>query len=412
LVVTGRFDALPRPGRRLAVRVTKDALRQVRSGSPWIYDRSITSVGHEGAPGDLAVVFDDHRRFAAIGVWDPTSPIRIKVLHVGDPMVIDAEFWQRRWAAALTRRSTLLADATTDGYRLVNGENDGFPGLVVDAYSSTLVVKVYSPAWFCHLGDVIGVLEAHPGVDRVVLRFGRSVAVGETYGLADGDTVVGAPPAGPVVFRERGLLLEADVVHGHKTGHFLDQRDNRSLVRTMASGLDVLDVFSSTGGFSVAAAAGGARSVHLVDQAAPALEAARRNLTRNERLSEVRRCTVRTTVGDAFAVLGESAERGERYDLVIVDPPSFASNQGAVPRALAAYARLTRLAAAVTSPGGTLVQASCSSRVPADDFVRAVLDAAGSAGRSAHLVRRTGHAVDHPIGFPQGEYLKAVQLRL
>ncbi|MEY2958460.1 MAG: hypothetical protein RLZZ01_1028, partial [Actinomycetota bacterium] len=125
-----------------------------------------------------------------------------------------------------------------------------------------------------------------------------------------------------------------------------------------------------------------------------------------------RRCSVRTTVGDAFAVLTELAARGERYDLVIVDPPSFASNQGAVPRALAAYARLTRLAAAVTVPGGTLVQASCSSRVPADDFVRTVLDAAASAGRSAHLVRRTGHAVDHPIGFPQGEYLKAVQLRL
>ncbi|MFZ8998643.1 MAG: class I SAM-dependent rRNA methyltransferase [Ilumatobacteraceae bacterium] len=411
--MTGPLAALPGPNpRRIAVRITKDALRQVRHGSPWIYDGSILSAGHDGDAGDLAVVFDDRRRFAAIGMWDPTSPIRIKVLHVGEPASIDVDFWRRRSAAAVERRATLPADPTTDGYRLINGENDGFPGMVVDAYGSTLVAKIYTPAWFRHLASVIEVLEERPGVERVVLRLGRSVAAGETFGLVDGSTVVGVAPTGPVVFRERGLLLEADVVRGQKTGHFLDQRDNRSLVRSMASGLDVLDVFASTGGFSVAAAAGGARSVHLVDQSAPALEAARRNFARNERSAEVRRCSVRTTVADAFAALTELGARGERYDLVIVDPPSFASNQGAVPRALAAYARLTRLATAVIAPGGTLVQASCSSRVPTDDFVRAVLDAADSAGRPAHLVRRTGHAIDHPIGFPQGEYLKAVQLRL
>lgn len=408
-----RLGALPRPAdRRLAVRITKDALRQVRNGSPWIYDRSIVSVGHDGAPGDLAVVFDDRRRFAAVGFWDPSSPIRIKVLHVGDPTPIDGDFWRRRWAAAIDRRAGLPDDASTDGYRLVNGENDGFPGLVVDAYATTVVAKIYTPAWIPHLADVVAVIEEHPGVDRVVLRLGRSVSAGETFGLTDGEPLVGTAPTGPVLFSERGLLLEADVVRGQKTGHFLDQRDNRSLVRSMASGLDVLDVFASTGGFSVAAAAGGARSVHLVDQSAPALDAARRNLARNERLAEVRRCSVRTTVGDAFGVLADLGTRRERYDLVIVDPPSFASNQGAVPRALAAYARLTRLAVALITPGGTLLQASCSSRVPTDEFVEAVLAAADSAGRPAHLVRRTGHAIDHPIGFAQGEYLKAVQLRL
>jgi 23S rRNA (cytosine1962-C5)-methyltransferase len=220
--------------------------------------------------------------------------------------------------------------------------------------------------------------------------------------------VVGEAPTGPVMFIERGLSMEADVVRGQKTGHFLDQRDNRALVRSMAAGLDVLDVFSSTGGFSVSAAAGGAKSVHMVDQSAPAIETARRNLEHNRRLPEVRRCSSHATVGDAFDVLGRLAGRDERFDLVIVDPPSFASNQAAVPRALAAYARLTRLALAVTKPGGTLVQASCSSRVPADEFVQAVLDAAASAGRDVHVTRRTGHAVDHPIGFEYGEYLKAV----
>jgi 23S rRNA (cytosine1962-C5)-methyltransferase len=207
-------------------------------------------------------------------------------------------------------------------------------------------------------------------------------------------------------------VLEADVVRGQKTGHFLDQRDNRALVRSMASGLDVLDVFASTGGFAVSAAAGGATSVHMVDQSAAAIETAERNLAHNRKLPEVRRCATHATVGDAFEVLTRLAGRDERFDLVIVDPPSFASNQGAVPRALAAYARLTRLALAVTRPGGTLVQCSCSSRVSTDDFVRAVLDAAASAGRDVHLTRRTGHAVDHPIGFEHGEYLKAVYLNV
>jgi 23S rRNA (cytosine1962-C5)-methyltransferase len=405
------LDRLPRPSdRRIAVRVTRDALRQLRGGSPWLYDGSITSASHDGAPGDLAVVFDEQRDFAAIGLWDPTSPIRVKVLHTGRPRTIDGRFWRDRLDAALDRRAGLLADGTTNAYRLVHGENDGFPGLIVDQYDRTLVVKLYSPAWFPHLSDVIRVVRDRLGPDRVVLRLGRSVAVGETFGCVDGDTIVGDPPAGPVKFRERGLVLEADVVRGQKTGHFLDQRDNRALVRSMASGLAVLDVFSSTGGFSVSAAAGGATSVHMVDQSASAIEAAERNLAHNRHLPEVRRCATHATVGDAFEVLGRLAERDERFDLVIVDPPSFASNQGAVPRALAAYARLTRLALAVTVAGGTLVQSSCSSRVGTDDFVQAVLDAAAAAGRDVHVTRRTGHAVDHPIGFEHGEYLKTVYL--
>jgi 23S rRNA (cytosine1962-C5)-methyltransferase len=238
------------------------------------------------------------------------------------------------------------------------------------------------------------------------------VAAGETFGFADGDVVIGPPVERPVRFLERGLTMEADVVHGQKTGHFLDQRDNRALIRSMAHGASVLDVFASTGGFALSAAAGGAASVHLIDQSAPALETAQRNFEHNQHLGEVRRCAVHNTVGDAFDVLAKLAERDERFELVIVDPPSFASNQGAVQRALAAYGRLTRLALAVTKRGGTLVMASCSSRVTTDDFVQTVLDAAASARREVSEVRRTGHAVDHPVGFEFGSYLKAIYLRV
>jgi 23S rRNA (cytosine1962-C5)-methyltransferase len=183
----------------------------------------------------------------------------------------------------------------------------------------------------------------------------------------------------------------------------------------MAEGRDMLDLFASTGGFSVSAAAGGARSVHLVDLAAPAIEAAGRNLEHNLRLREVRQCQVRTTVGDAFDVmqeLGRSSAVADRYDLVVVDPPSFAQNQASVERALRAYGKLTRLAVALVRPGGMLVQASCSSRVDADAFAGTVHDAARRTGRAFHEVRRTGHPVDHPIGFSQGAYLKAIFARV
>ena len=409
--MTTSMANLPAMGeRRLAVRVTPDALRQIRGGSPWLYDGSIVSVSHEGAAGDLAVVFDDERKFAAIGLWDPTSPIRIKVLHRGSPTPIDGAFWRTVLTAAFDRRAGLAADDETTAYRLVHGENDGLPGLVVDRYDQTLVIKLYTAAWFPHLSDVLGTLVDLLAPVRIVVRLSRSVAQGETYGLSDGDTVVGPPPTGPVLFRERDLTMEADVVHGQKTGHFLDQRDNRVLVRSMAEGASVLDVFASTGGFSVAAAAGGAASVHMIDQSAPALATAKKNIAHNDRLAQVRRCAVHTTVGDAFQVLTELAKRPERFDIVILDPPSFASNRAAVPRALAAYARLTRLGLAVVKPGGTLIQASCSSRVSTDEFVSTVLDAAASAGVDVHETRRTGHAVDHPIGFEFGGYLKAVYL--
>lgn len=405
----------PVSGRRIAVRVSPAALREVRAGSPWVFDRSITSAGESaavGGTGDLAVIFDDKRRFAAIGLWDPGSPVRIKVLHVGSPAVIDGAWWHAALHAAIERRSSLAGDAATNAYRVVHGENDGLPALVVDRYASTLVVKLYSAAWFPHLAAIVDALVALLAPDRIMLRLARSVATGDTYGLADGDALVGAPPSGPVVFRERGLTMEADVVGGQKTGHYLDQRDNRSLVRGLAAGRDVLDVFASTGGFALSAAAGGARSVHLVDQSAPAVAAAERNIAHNRRMREVRECAIRTTIGDAFEVLAaldrRATRNADRFDVVVLDPPSFASRQSQVDRALRAYAALTRLGVTLLRPGGTLVQASCSSRVPADAFFDAVLTAARDAGCPLRELRRTGHPLDHPITFPQGVYLKAI----
>ena len=404
------LDALPTVNQsRLAVRVSADALRQIRGGHPWVYDASITSLNHRGAAGDLAIVFDQHRKFAAIGLYDPIGPIALRIIHVGKPRQIDSEFWAAKLNAAAQLRLP-LASAEPSGrpaYRLINGENDGLPGFVVDRYADTLVVKVYSPVWFPHLRQLVDALVAATGAAAVVLRLARNVAAGETFGLSDGDVIAGMLEANPVGFTEAGLRFEADVRAGQKTGHFLDQRANRIRVGELAAGRDVLDLFASTGGFTVHAAAGGALSVHSVDLSAPTLAATEHNLALNANLPAVAACTATAQVGDAFEVMSALAQAGTTYDLVVIDPPSFAQKQSSVDGALRAYERLTHLALPLLRPGGTLVQASCSSRVSAEAFFDAVLHAADVAGEELVELGRTGHDLDHPVTFPEGAYLKA-----
>ncbi len=394
--------------RRLAVRLTTAAERHVRRGHPWVFDGSITSASDDGAPGDLAVIFDKNRDFVGIGLWDPASPIRVRMIHVGKPTAIDAGFWRDGVLAAAARRDRLIDDDQTTGFRLIHGENDGFSGLVADVYGTTVVVKVYSQVWLPHLEPIVDALVDLADAERVVVRLGRLAADVDMAGLTDGMTLRGDPPSGPVEFVEHGLRFEADVVSGQKTGHFLDQRDNRAMVGAMADGASVLDVFSCTGGFSVHAAAGGARSVLSIDQSSQALAAAEHNMALNRDLHAVASCTHQTLRGDAFDLMEAAARRGERYDLVIIDPPSFASRQDNVAGALAAYGRLTRLGVDLCADGGTLVQASCSSRVTVEDFTAVVLGGAADIGVSLDDVIVTGHAEDHPVGFAEGAYLKAV----
>lgn len=392
--------------------MTPDALRRVRSGHPWLFDHSITSVSHPGAPGDLAVVFDDDRRFAAIGLFDPASPIRVKVLHHGKPTSIDGGFWLARLQRASDLRRPLVERGDTTGMRLVNGENDGMPGLVVDRYDRVLVMKLYSTAWVPHLADLVPAIEQVFRPDAVVLRLARSLDAAGLHGLAEGDALVGLPPDGAVLFTEHDLWFEADVARGQKTGHFLDQRDNRALVRAAAEGAEVLDVFASTGGFTVHAAAGGATSVTSIDLSEPTLAVAGRNLALNHHRPQVAACRFDPVVGDAFREMETLARRGRRFDIVVVDPPSFAQRNHETRRAVAAYATLTGLALRVLRPGGLLVQCSCSSRVSADDFHTAVARAASAAGRPLANPRHTAHAIDHPVTFPEGAYLKAVIARV
>ena len=420
---------LPRPAAsRLAVRVTPDALRQIRGGHPWVYETSIESVksgaqsaaqggaqsGATGKPGDLAVVFDADRSFAAIGLLDPASPIRIKIIHEGKPATIDRAFWVAHITAALARRQPLIDQSLADpqrattGYRCINGENDGFPSLVLDRYDRTLVLKLYSTIWVPHLADLVPAIAEVFRPDTLVLRLARNIDHDGLFGLEEGDALIGVSPADPVLFQENGLTFEADVVHGQKTGHFLDQRDNRWFVRRITEGCRVLDMYASTGGFSVNAAAGGAHEVVAVDLSEPTLAVASRNMQHNAHVPAVAACTFRPMKADALEAMNRLIRSGDKFDVVIIDPPSFTPRQASVQRALTAYALLTTKGVKLVRPGGVLVQASCSSRVTADEFHTTISHAAAQAGRPLEEFRRTRHPIDHPVDFLQGHYLKAV----
>lgn len=414
------FNSLPRTSeRRLGLHVTPAAERAIRAGHPWLFEGAIRKQSHEGAPGDLAVIFDGKRRFLAIGLYDPASPLRVKLLQHRQQASIDHAFFESRLQAAAGLRRPLAESGHTDAYRIVHGENDGLPGLVVDRYAGTLVLKLYSAAWLPHLRDVVPALSNVQPHDRLVLRLSRGVqAVAGTHGLHDGQIAYGAALDGPVQFRENGLHFAADPVHGHKTGFFCDQRDNRvrvrDYVRERAAGGRILDLFAYNGGFSVYAASGGAGSVTSVDVSGPALDSARANMARNQENPAVAAAQHHTLVADVFTVLDRFAQGDDmgtgdrRFDVVVVDPPAFAKSADEVDGALHAYGRLARSALRVLEPGGLLVMASCSSRVTTEAFFASVHRAAAEEGRPLREIDRTGHALDHPVTFPEGAYLKCL----
>ena len=391
---------------RLAVRVTPVAERAIKSGHPWLFESAIQSVSDDGRSGDLAIIFDRKNRFLAVGLYDPDSMIRVRILQQGESATINREWFQAQIEIAARSRAGLSAAQTT-GYRLVHGENDGLPGLVIDRYDRTFVMKLYSAAWLPHLPEVVKALVDVVAPQRIVLRLNRDVTRQEDLldGLQDGSTIFGSPPDGPVLFRENGLHFEADVIAGQKTGFFLDQRENRAMVEKMARGKSVLNVFAYTGGFSLYAARGGATAVTSIDLSEPALLAAERNFALNPALSRVPHKLIQ---GDAFQKLTRFGKDRRMFDMVIIDPPSFAKQKSEIDGALAAYARLVRLGLAVLSPKGRLVMASCSSRVAADDFFALVHGTAQRVKRPLNELERTTHPLDHPIRFPEGAYLKCI----
>src|ERR1035437_9552031 len=276
---------------RLRLRITAAAETAVRSGHPWVFSDSVLESNRAGQTGELAVIYDRKDRFLAVGLFDPDSPIRVRILHTGKPQTIDRAWWQARLEQAVARRRDLF-DAQTTGYRLIHGESDGWPGLVLDRYDTTLVLKLYTAAWLPRLDEILALIKDKIPCERMILRLSRNIRsfAEKQFQRRDGQVLSGASPEGAVIFSENGVRFEADVLRGQKTGFFLDQRENRRDVETLARGRRVLNVFSCSGGFSVYAARGGAKSVTDLDISAHALESAKRNFALNQNFPGVAAC--------------------------------------------------------------------------------------------------------------------------
>lgn len=388
--------------KRLAVKLKPAAQRMVKKGHPWVFEGGITKLSAEGKAGDLAIIYDNKKnKFLACGLYDPHSPIRIKILQVHQPATIDATWLAQKIASAKAKRASLLA-TDTNSYRLLYGENDGLPSLVADVYATVLVIKLYSAIWLPYLEQLLPILQQESQCSVAVLRLSRSLApLAEKEGWTDGQILYGELEEEVVVFREHGILFSANVIHGHKTGYFLDHRHNRLKVGLLAKGKTLLDVFAYAGGFSVHALARGATAVSSLDISAQALAMAQANAALNSPTG-----THEILAVDAFKGLENLLQQGKSYDIVVIDPPSFAKKESEVAGALHSYQRLAALGVRLVVPGGLLVLASCTARISAPLFFETVEPVLHHSGRTIQIQEKTYHDVDHPIGFSEGAYLK------
>jgi 23S rRNA (cytosine1962-C5)-methyltransferase len=395
---------------RLRLRITATAETIVRSGHPWLFADSIHESNRAGQLGELAVIFDRKDKFLAVGLFDPDSPIRVRILHAGKPQTIDSTWWKSHLEKSLKCRAKLF-DATTTGFRLIHGESDGWPGLVLDKYDSTLVLKIYTAAWLPRLEEILALLKEKIPCERIVLRLSRNIQplAEKQFQLHDGQVLFGSTPDKPVIFSENGIRFEADVLHGQKTGFFLDQRENRAEVEKLSRGKKVLNAFSFSGGFSVYAARGGAKSVTDLDISAHALESAKRNFALNQNFPCVANCRHEIIQADCFDWLEKTSEK---FDLIILDPPSLAKRAVEREGAIRAYERLNSLGIQKLARDGILVAGSCSAHVSATEFFDAVRRAAAKSGRKFSEIKTSRHPLDHPASFKEAEYLKVIYLKL
>lgn len=391
---------------RLAIKLKSTAETLVKQGHPWVFEDSISKQNKDGKTGDVAILFDQRKdKVFAIGLFDADSPIRIKVIHA-TPATLDSVFFKEKIRVAFLKRAALLK-TDTNSYRFIFGENDSFPGLIADVYKDVLVVKLYSGIWFPYLEMILPALIEVSKAQTLVVRLSRHLQKSPSHGFTDGQVVHGELTAEVVYFREHGIRFSANVIHGHKTGYFLDHRHNRKRVGELSKGKTVLDVFSYAGGFSVHALVGGAREVLSLDISAQALEVALENGKLNPSKG-----THKIMAIDAFEGLQQLIDSDKKFDIVVIDPPSFTKSAREIESAKHSYHRLAVLGSQLVARKGILVLASCSSRITAQQFFDISERGITKANRSFKTLDKTFHDSDHPISFSEGAYLKCGYYRL
>lgn len=394
--------------KNIAVKINNTAEQYVTRGHPWIYSDSIIKIKEDAKTGDLAIVFSKkNNEVIGIGLYDGQSPIRIKMVYNGtaNPK-IDDTFFRKKIQLAFNKRVKLFG-LRTNSYRLLFGENDGFPGLIADVYDRVLVVKLYTDIWVNFIETLLADLQYISDTKTVVIRLSRNLQKQTSYKYSDGHILVGQLDKDEVEFIEHGVRFSANVIKGHKTGYFLDHRENRRLVGKLSKGKTVLDVFSYAGGFSVHALTNGAKEVTSVDISKQALQIAELNAGLNKFTG-----VHHTIAADAFELMSQLIEQEKRYDIVVIDPPSFAKQQSEISMAKKKYRELAVLGTRLTAKNGFLVLASCSSRITAQVFFDLTQHAIRSQNRPFKIINTTTHDIDHPVSFAEGAYLKTSYFRM
>jgi 23S rRNA (cytosine1962-C5)-methyltransferase len=394
-----------------SIRLREGKERSLQRRHPWIFDGAIAK--GSGDAGETVRVDSHDGRFLAWAAVSPTSKIRARIWSFDEAQRIDAAFFSARIAAALKART--LFDVQSNGVRLVHGESDGLPGLVVDRYADTLVVQFSSCGVERWKSVIVDALLAQTGLTRLYERSDASVrtleGLPEATGWLSGAPADGQPPSTDIVIQEHDWQLGLNIAEGHKTGFYLDQRDSRQKFAAYARRRQfqrVLNCYCYTGGFTVAALAGGAAHVTSIDSSGPAIDKAWANVALNG--FDAARCEMHDA--DVNASLRQYIKEGRTFDAIVLDPPKFAPTVAHAERAARAYKDINRLALMILEPGGVLFTYSCSGGISADLFHKIVASAGTDAGVDAFISERLGGAPDHPmtVTFPEGEYLKGLVL--
>ncbi|GAB4168825.1 MAG: 23S rRNA (cytosine(1962)-C(5))-methyltransferase RlmI [Rhodocyclaceae bacterium] len=375
---------------------------------PWIFASAVARLCGHARPGDTVEVRDARGRMLGRAAWSPRSQIRARVWSFDPEETIDDAFFKRRVARSIARRRALPELRGLDALRLIHAESDGLPGVIADRYGDTVVLQLGSAGAEKWRKAIAAAIVRETGCARLYERSDAGVRAREGLEARTG-WLFGGEPGAALLIEEHGLRLEVDIRGGHKTGFYLDQRDNRLAARALAEGRRVLNCFCYTGAFSLNALAGGAAEVLSIDSSGHALDAAQRALALNPELAP-RAGRAQWRQADVFEALRSLAAAGHRYDLVILDPPKFAPSGAHLAAAARAYKDINLFAFRLLAPGGLLMSFSCSGGVSPEAFLDIVTEAARDAPREARVLRRLGAAADHPVllGFPEGEYLKGL----
>ncbi|USD66504.1 class I SAM-dependent methyltransferase [Vibrio sp. SCSIO 43136] len=388
-----------------AIYLVKGRDKSLRRKHPWIFSRGIQKITGEPQLGETVDVFAQDGKWLAKAAYSPHSQIRARVWSFDKKESIDQDFFEKRIKEALLLREDVIERDGLTGFRLIAAESDGLPGITIDKYENFLVCQLLSAGAEFHKATLVEALKAVFPKCSVYER--SDVAVRKKEGLEETTGVLhGEMPPKSVVIEENGVKISVDIVEGHKTGFYLDQRDSRQQAMKYVKDKEVLNCFSYTGGFGLYALKGGAKRVINADVSQPALDTAKHNAQLNEFDISKKRAVFLNA--DVFKLLREYRDQGTKFDVVIMDPPKFVSSKNNLTSGANGYKDINMLAMQILKPGGTLLTYSCSGLMSTDLFQKVIADAAVDAGRSVKFVERFEQAADHVVdtAYPEGFYLK------